>query len=148
MPCTGRDQLEKCHCRVNGDSLLLSPGIMLLKEGQVHQAGAVLPRIGGREGHVLLAAHPLAAHTPLSKIRGGGLAMWPRPAWSCHCWSKRERAARDKELSLSSNRRQGQTGRGGSGKPQGGQSCRQPDRTRPRATKPVGASWSEWPRAL
>lgn len=49
-----------------------------------------------------------------SPFRWRGAARRPRPPWSCHCWSERERAARDKELSLSSNRRQGQR-QGGEG---------------------------------
>lgn len=36
----GETQLEKRHCRVNRDSLVLSPSIIFLKEGQVHQGGA------------------------------------------------------------------------------------------------------------
>lgn len=39
-------QLDKRHCRPNGDSLLLFPSIILLKEGQASQGGAVLPLIG------------------------------------------------------------------------------------------------------
>ena len=80
------------------------------------------------------------AHGPLSE--GGG---WRRAAaWSCHCWSKRERAARDRELSVSEfiqETRKTETGWGGGGKPPGvGQSRRQPDRTGPRPQRSPRAS--------
>lgn len=45
---------------------------------------------------------------PMLHVGVQGVARRPGPAQSCHCWSERERAARDKELSMSSNRRQGQ----------------------------------------
>lgn len=68
----GAIQLKKCHCQVNGDSLLLSPRVILLKEGLAHQGGAVLPLMGRREGHGILA--------PLSKVAvGRGAAR--RPEW-------------------------------------------------------------------
>lgn len=61
-----------------------------------------------------MASHGLPV--PMLHVGVQGVARRPGPAQSCHCWSERERAARDKEPSMSSNRRQGQRqGREGAG---------------------------------
>ena len=65
-------------------------------EGGSGPPGQGCPSSDGRQG-----GHRLRT-LPLLKVGGGG----GQPAWPCHCWSERERAARDRELSQSSNGRQ------------------------------------------
>ena len=60
-------------------------------EGGSGPPGQGCPSSDGRQG-----GHRLRT-LPLLKVGGGG----GQPAWPCHCWSERERAARDRELSIS-----------------------------------------------
>ena len=105
-------------------------------EGGSGPLGQGCPSSDGRQG-----GHRLRT-LPLLKVGGGG----GQPAWPCHCWSERERAARDRELSeFKRETRRTETGWGGGGKPPGGQSRRQPDRTGPRPqrlppSQPAGLS--------
>lgn len=88
-------------------------------------------------------------HTLLLKLGVEGVIRRPRPAWSCHCWSQRERAAHGKELSLSSNRRQGQRqGWEGVGNPREGRAAvSQTGPGQGHETCPC-ASRSEWHRDM
>lgn len=82
----------------------LVPGFTLLKEEEVQQGGAVLPLIGGRKGDLAYWLPVTRLHTLPTLKLGAESGLEASASVVLPLWSERERAAHDKELSLSSNR--------------------------------------------